>query len=57
MSFILSNVLLIFNYVGPGLGGGFITTVLGILTAIFLALFAIIWYPLKKLFSKFKKKN
>jgi len=57
MSFILLTVLLIFNYVGPGLAGGFITAVLGIVTAIFLALFAILWYPIKNLISKFKKKK
>ncbi len=36
-------------YIGPGVGAGMIATVLGILTAIVLAMVAIIWYPLKRL--------
>ena len=39
-------------YIGPGMGTGVIAVVLGILCAIFLALFAIIWYPIKRLFKK-----
>jgi preprotein translocase subunit SecF len=38
-------------YIGPGLGTGTIGVVLGILASIFLALIAIIWYPLKRLFK------
>jgi len=45
---------MILNYIGPGLGGGVITAVLGFLTSIFLALFAIIWYPVKKIIEKFR---
>lgn len=44
-------------YIGPGMGGGFIAAVVGILISIFLALFAILWYPFKKLIEKFKKKK
>jgi O-antigen/teichoic acid export membrane protein len=47
----------IFAYIGPGMGGGFIAAVVGILISIFLALFAILWYPFKKLIEKFKKKK
>ena len=39
-------------YVGPGLGAGTIGVILGIIGSIFIALFAIIWYPLKRLFKK-----
>lgn len=45
-------------YIGPGLGTGAIGVVLGILASIFLALIAIVWYPLKRLFKMlFKKKQ
>jgi O-antigen/teichoic acid export membrane protein len=44
-------------YIGPGMGGGFIAAVVGILISIFLALFAILWYPFKKLIEKFKNKK
>ena len=42
-------------YIGPGMGAGAIATVVGILMSIFLALFAILWYPLKRLLKKKKK--
>lgn len=44
-------------YVGPGLGAGTIGVILGIIGSIFIALFAIIWYPLKRLLKKKKKPN
>jgi len=44
-------------YIGPGLGTGIIGVVLGILVSIFLALTAIIWYPLKRLFKKLSNKQ
>lgn len=42
-------------YVGPGLGAGTLGVIIGIIGSIFIALFAIIWYPLKRLFKKKKK--
>lgn len=39
-------------YVGPGLGLGAIGAVLGVVLSVVLALFAIFWYPLKRLFKK-----
>jgi uncharacterized membrane protein len=47
----------ILNYIGPGLDGGVIAAVLGILTSIVLALVAIIWYPIKRLIGKFRSKK
>lgn len=41
-------------YVGPGLGLGTIGTVLGVLISIVLAIIALVWYPIKKLFKKRK---
>jgi len=49
--------LVVFTYIGPGLGGGFIAAILGIIISFFLALFAILWYPVKKIITKFKKKK
>ncbi len=46
-----------FGYIGPELGGGIITAVLGFFTSIFLALFAIIWYPVKQLIRRIKGKK
>ncbi len=36
-------------YVGPGLGLGAIAAILGVVFSIFLAVFAVIWYPIKRL--------
>lgn len=43
-----------YAYIGPGLGVGTIGVVLGILGSVFLALIAILWYPVKRLFKKIK---
>jgi len=47
----------VLDYIGPGLDGGVIAAVLGILLSMALALFAIIWYPVKKVIQKLKKKK
>ena len=44
-------------YIGPGLGAGTIGVILGVLGSVFIALFAIIWYPLKRLLKKMKKRE
>jgi len=55
------SIMIIFNnaicYIGPGLDGGVIAAVLGILASFFLALFAILWYPLKRLYKRIKTKK
>ncbi|MEO8722861.1 MAG: hypothetical protein ABI395_04960 [Sphingobium sp.] len=44
-------------YIGPGVGVGLISAVIGVLGSIFLGLFAIIWYPIKRLRKKMQKRN
>ncbi len=39
-------------YVGPGLGLGALGAILGVVLSVVLALFAIFWYPLKRMFKK-----
>jgi hypothetical protein len=46
-----------YAYLGPGFGGGMIAATIGIVVAIFAALFGLIWFPLKRLFKKKKNKN
>jgi hypothetical protein len=36
-------------YIGPGLGVGAITAVLGMLAAVLMAFAALLWYPVKRL--------
>ena len=57
----LAIILLIINvpsfaYMGPGMGGGLITAILGIISAILIAIFGILYYPIKRILKK-KKKN
>jgi len=44
-----------YAYLGPGVGGGVIAATIGIIVAIFAALFGLIWFPVKRLLKK--KKN
>lgn len=40
-----------FAYVGPGAGLGVFATLFGVLAAIVLATFGLLWYPLKRAFG------
>ena len=41
-------------YIGPGLGLGLIGAILGLIFSFFVLLFAILWFPLKKIIKKNK---
>ncbi len=42
-------------YIGPGVGVGAIGAVIGVVGSIFLAIFAVAWYPLKRMMKGRKK--
>lgn len=44
-------------YIGPGMGAGALSVIFGVLGAIVLGLFAILWYPFKRLLGKGGKKK
>ncbi len=44
-------------YIGPGMGLGAIGATFAFLAAIFFSFFAIIWYPLKRLFKQTKESD
>ena len=49
-------------YIGPGMGGGIIAAIFGIIAAFFLGLWGILYYPIKRALKnkngqKIKKKN
>lgn len=46
-----------YAYIGPGMGGGVIAITLGFIGAIFLALFGILYYPIKRAIKKRRNKN
>lgn len=41
-------------YIGPGVGAGALAAVVGVVGSIFLALFAILYYPVKRMLKKRK---
>ena len=46
---------LAYAYLGPGVGFGILAATVGIVVAIFAALFGILWYPIKKIIKKRKE--
>jgi hypothetical protein len=45
----------VFAYLGPGMGGGIIAGVLGIIGAVLLAIFGLLYYPIKRMLKNRKK--
>ncbi len=48
MVFLLMVSMPVNAYIGPGMGGGAIAVVFGILAAIFMAIFGFVYYPIKR---------
>lgn len=46
---------MIFIYIGPGLGGGMIVAILGVVVSFILGIIALFWIPIKKLIRFLKK--
>ena len=46
-----------YAYIGPGMGGGIIAIVIGFFAAIFLALWGILYYPIKRTLKRRKDKK
>ena len=46
-----------YAYIGPSMGGGLILATIGVIVAIFAALFGLIWFPFKRLLKKRKEKK
>jgi O-antigen/teichoic acid export membrane protein len=57
ITFILSIFLIssAYAYIGPGMAAGAIAVILGIVGAILVALFTVLYYPIKKTIQKIKK--
>ena len=54
---IFSKANSLFAYIGPGMGGGVIAAIFGIIAAFFLGLWGILYYPIKRALKNKKKKN
>jgi len=52
------NIPPVFAYIGPGMGGGVIAAIFGLIAAFFLGLWGILYYPIKRALKnkKLKKK-
>ena len=55
--FIFSSANSFFAYIGPGMGGGVIAAIFGIIAAFFIGLWGILYYPIKRAFKNNKKKK
>ena len=47
-SYIFSSISIIFSYIGPGMAGGAIAAIFGLIAAFFLGLWGILYYPIKR---------
>lgn len=46
-----------YGYLGPGMGGGAIAAIIGFFAAIFIGLWGILYYPIKRAIKNRKKGN
>ena len=47
----------IYAYIGPGMGGGLIAAVIGFFAAIFLGIWGILYYPIKRALKRRRDKK
>lgn len=57
LSFLFLIPLPSYAYIGPGMGGGIIAVIVGFFAAIFLALWAILYYPIKRAIKRKRDKK
>ena len=57
INFLIFNTFQFFAYLGPGMGGGVIAAIFGIIAAFFLGLWGILYYPIKRAFKNKRKKK
>jgi len=55
--YILSYLTPFIAYIGPGMGGGVLAAIFGIVAAFFLGLWGILYYPIKRAFKNKNKKK
>jgi len=46
-----------YAYIGPGLGGGVLAVVVGLISSVLLAICVLVWFPLKRLMVNKKSKK
>ena len=55
--YIFSSTTSLVAYIGPGMGGGVIAAIFGIIAGFFLGLWGILYYPIKRFIKNKKLKN
>ena len=55
--FIFSSANSLLAYIGPGMGGGVVAAIFGLIAAFFLGLWGILYYPIKRALKNRKKKK
>jgi len=53
--FLVLNIYPAYAYIGPGLGVGILAIIIGFIFAICVALFTVIYFPIKKIIIKLNK--
>ncbi|WP_289020734.1 hypothetical protein [Desulfobacter postgatei] len=54
---LIMNPVCAMAYIGPGLATGTIGVILGVLGSLCIAVFALVWYPIKRVLKKIKKSS
>ena len=54
ISLLFLNKYYYLAYIGPGMAGGLIAAIFGIIIAFFLGLIGILFYPIKRIFKRIK---
>jgi len=44
-------------YIGPGLGLGSLGALIGVVISVLLAIFALLWYPLKRMLARLRSRK
>ena len=52
----LINIMPANAYIGPGMAGGVLASIIGLIVAIFMIIIGIIYYPIKRSLKKERKK-
>ena len=55
--FTFSTATQLFAYIGPGMSGGVIAAIFGVIAAFFLGLWGILYYPIKRALKNKKAKK
>ena len=53
----LINIMPVNAYIGPGMAGGVLASIIGLIVAIFMIIIGVVYYPIKRYLKERKKKK